>query len=213
MRVDLAEDPAVIAMAAQLQVHETHVVGMLHKAWAWADAQVSHNGHAKNVTLSWLDRYIGATGFAQAMIDAGWLVEENGLKFPNFDRHNSDSAKKRASSTERKRAERFRHANVTAMSHLKRDKSVTREEKRRIIQPPLPDWIPIDAWDGWIASRKKKPTARAVELAVAKLTEFRNDGQDPKAVLDAATLGGWTGLYAIKGGDKQPPKRKDGLAL
>jgi len=130
MRVDLAEDPAVIAMASSLQVHETHVVGMLHKVWAWADRH-AENGHAKNVTVSWLDRYIGVTGFSQAMQEAGWLLVDNGVRFPDFDRHNGESAKKRAHATERKRLERVRHKEVTTLSRKVSDKSVTREEKRR----------------------------------------------------------------------------------
>ncbi len=67
----------------------------------------------------------------------------------------------------------------------------------------LPDWIPIESWRGWIESRKKKPTKRALELAVEKLAEFRADGQDPRAVLDASTLGGWSGLFPLRATEKK----------
>ena len=105
MRVDLTDDPVVIAIADSLQIHETHVVGLLHKIWSWADKH-AENGHAKSVTLSWVDRFIGVTGFADAMVSVSWMASDDGVKFPHFDRHNGESAKKRAHATERKRAER-----------------------------------------------------------------------------------------------------------
>jgi len=148
MRVDLTDDPAVISIADALQVNETHVVGLLHKAWCWADRH-AENGHAKSVTLSWLDRHIGVTGFAQAMVSVGWLAVDDGLKFPHFDRHNGESAKKRSAATERKPLERHRHTNVTGLSRSSHNKSVTREEKRReeVKQAIPPNGGSSELWD------------------------------------------------------------------
>ena len=39
MRMDLPEDPAVIAMAASFNVEEDLIVGKLLKAWRWASQQ------------------------------------------------------------------------------------------------------------------------------------------------------------------------------
>lgn len=127
MRVDLVEDPAVIAMAFALKIDEYGVVGRLHKLWSWADKHCS-SGHAKGVTFVWIDRYIGHTGFAQSVSDEGWLVQgESGIEFPKFDRHNGKSAKTRAEAADRKRVERL----VAQESQKNCDKSATREEKRR----------------------------------------------------------------------------------
>jgi hypothetical protein len=144
MRIDLADDPAVIAMACALDIDEFGIVGRLHKLWSWADKHCS-SGHAKSVTNVWIDRYIGHAGFAQSMIDAGWLaVTDSGIEFPKFDKHNGSSAKVRAEAAERKRVERMekerlaremeedaRRAAAGQMSQENCDKSVTREEKRR----------------------------------------------------------------------------------
>src|SRR6185369_4051706 len=98
----------------------------LHKLWSWADRQ-SRDGHAMSVTEMWIDRYAGRDGFAQAMAKAGWLTIDNrGVSFPNFDRHNGKTAKNRALASDRK---------VTQRSRTERDESVTREEKRRDITP------------------------------------------------------------------------------
>jgi hypothetical protein len=127
MRIDLAEDPAVISMAEELSVHETHVVGMLHKAWSWANKHTT-DGHARSVTGNWLDTYIGVTGFSRAMENANWLDAKNGLTFPDFDNYNSNGAKQRLLTTKRKKAQRERDKGVTQPSRPERDQR--REENR-----------------------------------------------------------------------------------
>lgn len=129
MRVDLATDPAVIGIAASLDCTEFEVVGMLHHFWSWVDAQ-SRDGHAASVTKSWIDRYVQRVGFANQLEKVGWLVAENdGISIPNFERHNGQSAKKRA--VDGKRQKTHRENLSREPSRNERDKSVTREEKRR----------------------------------------------------------------------------------
>lgn len=134
MRGNLAEDPAVIDMAARLGTDEFAVVGRLHTLWAWADAQ-SRDGHATGVTASWINRKVQRDGFAEVMVAVQWLViDEAGIRFPNFERHNGESAKTRALGTNRKQNQRAK-GNVTPddgdESRSDRDRSETREEKRR----------------------------------------------------------------------------------
>jgi hypothetical protein len=138
MRIDLIDDPAVIAIAARLDLDEYAVVGRLHRLWAWANSHLL-DGHARSVTPQQVDRLISTPNFATALQEAGWLqVRSDGVAFPNFDRWNSQSAKKRILSA--KRQQKSRHGNEPKVSRSERDKSVTREEKRReeIKKPPLP---------------------------------------------------------------------------
>lgn len=69
-------------------------------------------------------------------------------------------------------------------------------EKRRAIA--LPDWLPLESWNGWIGSRKNKPTAEAKRLAIIELEKLKDLGHDPKAVLEQSTMRGWTGLFPLK---------------
>lgn len=163
MRTDLADDPAVIGMAAALGLDEAGVIGRLHRLWAWADQQTtdgvvtlsSRSCHAASVTdaqherdsgvmRAWIDKYLATQGFADAMIAVGWLDEvPGGVSFPNFDRWNSQTAKRRLLASKRqarRRADdgavvtpesRSRHARVTNLSRSERDKSATRGEERR----------------------------------------------------------------------------------
>jgi len=160
MRTDLADDPAVIQIADALGLDEFGVIGRLHRLWAWADQQTTDGvvtllsrterdkSHAPGVTdalhgrdagviFGWIDRYVGAPGFASAMLAAGWLDEADGVvRFPNFDRWNTQTAKKRLLAAKRQSRRRasdgtFRHASVTPPSRSERDTSVTRGEERR----------------------------------------------------------------------------------
>lgn len=106
MRIDLANDPSVIMMATVLGISEDEIVGKLHRLWSWADCHTS-DGFAPAITKTWTDRYVGKSGFADAMVQAGWLkYTEKGILFPGFERHNGDSAKKRAEDTLRQRLSR-----------------------------------------------------------------------------------------------------------
>lgn len=168
----LPEKPEVIAIAAKLGIHEDEVVGKLIRLWRWCDQQLS-SCHAANVTLLFIDRYIGAQGFAQAMVDAGWLmVVEDGLAIPNFDRHLSKGSKARALAKDRQR-----HTRVTKVSRAHRDKSVTREEKRRIQEPPpsssqIATPIPASAEGGGGGSGGWEEAERSLrKLGLAKASE------------------------------------------
>lgn len=123
MRLDLADDPAVIAMAAALDISEDEVVGKLHRLWAWADRHTT-DGNAPGITPKWVDRYV-CTGFATAMTAVSWIsFSESGVSFPNFDRHNGESAKRRGEAAIRQR-----------LSRENRDKGVTGLQRDNIPRP------------------------------------------------------------------------------
>jgi hypothetical protein len=67
----------------------------------------------------------------------------------------------------------------------------------------LPDWVPAEAWDGWMDMRRRKAipnTVRAMRLAVGELDKHRGQGQDPGKLLDLATMNGWRGIYPDRNG-------------
>ncbi|AGH49577.1 hypothetical protein G432_09260 [Sphingomonas sp. MM-1] len=74
--------------------------------------------------------------------------------------------------------------------------------KKSAVEPfAVPDWVPADAWNGWLEMRRqegKRPTPRALELAIEELRKLADAGHPPGAVLDQSTLRQWTGLFPIK---------------
>lgn len=120
MRKELATDPAVSQIAAQCRLHALHVTGALYVVWCWADSNTT-DGFVRGATAALVDRIAGRKGFAAAMAAAGWLFLDAtdvagavGVRFPNWERHNSSSAKARAGEAERKRVERAGGGRVSA---------------------------------------------------------------------------------------------------
>lgn len=78
--------------------------------------------------------------------------------------------------------------------------------------PELPDWIPVDAWAGFVEMRKslKAPlTWNAAKLIVAELDKFMQAGQSPRAVLEQSIMNGWRGVFAVKVGGSQGGLSRD----
>lgn len=106
IRSNIKDDPDVVVMAGRLESDEFSVVGRLHAVWAWLD-QHSEDGTNVRITSAYLDRLTACSGFADAMRAVGWLDGRDGLLvFPNFGRHNGESAKHRATETKRKSKQR-----------------------------------------------------------------------------------------------------------
>jgi hypothetical protein len=99
------DKPEIIAMSETLQIDQDAILGKLVRLWIWADQQTydgNAKGNALSVTKSFIDRCTGVIGFAEAMLSTGWLRQENcSLLFPNFDRHNGQTAKQRALTAKR----------------------------------------------------------------------------------------------------------------
>lgn len=98
----IGDKPEVFAIADTLMMEDPDaVVGKLVRVWAWFDAHTV-DGNAPSVTRLLLDRLTGVKGFTEAMIRVGWLTETaDSLQIANFDRHNGETAKKRALTAKR----------------------------------------------------------------------------------------------------------------
>jgi len=142
-----SEKPEVWAMAQSLGIDADAVVGKLLRVWAWFDTQTVE-GNAPSVTKALLDSKVCVSGFCQAMISVGWMIEDDGvICLPNFDRHNGKTAKNRALTSKRVAEHKASNAKVTQKVTQDFEKgnasSVTsalpREEKRReeAIIPPV----------------------------------------------------------------------------
>lgn len=113
MRIDLPNDPAVIAMSTRLDVDEDLVVGKLHRLWSWADGQTT-DGDVRGVSAAWVDRFTRLPGFAEALQAVGWLgINGEAVTFPSFSRHMGSGAKKRQLAQLRQLESRTRNASVT----------------------------------------------------------------------------------------------------
>src|SRR5205085_2853375 len=114
MRHNLDTDPDVIALAARLDSDVFLVIGRLWKFWTWAD-QHSEDGKIR-ASDELIDRLVSLPGFCKSLRKIGWLSGRGKtLTLPNFDRHNSQSAKTRALT-----ASRVAKSRNAASLHVKR---------------------------------------------------------------------------------------------
>jgi hypothetical protein len=127
------DKPEVWQIAETLGIDADAVVGKLVRIWVWADQQTT-DGNARSVTKALLDRISGVTGFAAAMVEAGWLQQaEGGVQFVNFERHNGETAKQRALTAKRVQKHRAAGAAETKVKRQCNAAGVTSPlpEKRR----------------------------------------------------------------------------------
>jgi len=62
----------------------------------------------------------------------------------------------------------------------------------------LPEWLAVEDWEKWVTHRKQlgKPmTPLAAEQCLSKLVAFRNEGYDPKAIIENCVALGYRGLF------------------
>jgi len=61
----------------------------------------------------------------------------------------------------------------------------------------LPSWLPVAAWDGFVAYRKRRGgwTDGAAKFSLRTLTKLHEQGHDPVALLEMAEERGWSGIF------------------
>lgn len=128
------DKPEVWQIAAGLGIDPDAVVGKLLRVWAWFDTH-SEDGNAPIVTKVTLDRHVGSAGFCDAMVRAGWMSDDGvSIGLPNFERHNGQTAKKRALTAGRvanhkRKGNAEGNGKVTAPALPKEDKSKSKDEE------------------------------------------------------------------------------------
>lgn len=128
----LNDKPEVRRMARALHLSRFDIVGRLVSVWSWADSH-SFTGSGMDISEEDIDDIADLNGFADALRQVGWLKgRAASLEFPNFGRHNGQSAKRRAMESERKRLERMGcDDNADKRPHRKRTKCGQNADQRR----------------------------------------------------------------------------------
>lgn len=126
-----ATKPEVFRIARIVGIDPDAVVGKLLRLWAWFDTN-SVDGVVDGVVDADVDSMCHCDGFVRALVTVGWLeVDMVGEKIslPNFDRHNGETAKKRALKNRRQANWRDSvDANVDTQASTN---ASTREEKNK----------------------------------------------------------------------------------
>lgn len=216
----LQDKPEVFRMSIELGLDRFSVAARLMVVWAWADDNVpadavNAEGDA-SVAIGaqqklLVDAVSGVPGFADSMSAVAWLLQRNGsLVFPNFSRHNGQTAKQRALSSERMQRSRDKAQQVL---RPERNERATREEKNRE-EKKLPSEVntplPPQGGDGQMGAKKFDPRsveipeplagqafAEAWELFCRHRTEKRKPMTATSTKLQLRQLAEWGAVRAI----------------
>ena len=91
---------------------------------------------------------------------------------------------------------------LTQTKPIRVDKRREEEKTETQAQAPLPEWLPLEAWNGYVEMRKrirKHMTPRAQMLVLASLDKMRARGVDVSQALDNSTRNSWVDVYEPKG--------------
>ena len=126
---DLPQKWQVLTLRRALKCRSVdEVIGKLYRLWCHFENQ-SKSGHIKGLIPDDIDAICGKKGFADAVVDVGWLAfDDGGAKIPAYDEYMGAASKKRDAESERQRQHRDRHANDT---HDRRDAGVTDRQTGR----------------------------------------------------------------------------------
>uniref|UniRef100_A0A6M3L5Y7 Uncharacterized protein n=1 Tax=viral metagenome TaxID=1070528 RepID=A0A6M3L5Y7_9ZZZZ len=221
------DKPEVFAIAEHLGIDPDAVLGKLIRIWVWADQQ-TYSGNAATVTLALLDRVAGVNGFGKSLLEAGWLRQQKrGLVFPNFDRHNGQSAKQRGLTARRVAKTRAKKANdpivTSALAREEKRREEKKEKKEKKEAPPkaavsvafdplkteLPPQLDTpcfrSVWSEWARHRieiKAKLTPTSVKQQLAEFAEWGE--RRAIAAIRHTIKKGWRGIREPDGSDGKP---------
>jgi len=199
---NLSTKEEVVRMATLLGIDRWSVVGRCEDIWSWADEHTT-DGNALGVTSAFLDELVYCPGFSKAMIEVGWLAEnDGGVHIPKFDRHNGNSGKKRALTAERvrKHREQGNAPSVTDSVSVSVSASVSDSSV------PLPEELNTDAfksaWSEYEQYRRERKMAKLKPRSVAsKYKELAEYGHDEAiAAIERTIANGWAGIFPAQQG-------------
>lgn len=140
IEVSTPDKPEICAMAKKLRLDVDSVVGKLVRLWSWAElSNVDPND--LNVTKEFIDRVCGRKGFAEALIQVGWLQEDGEtLSFPKFSHHNGNASKVRGLTARRVELHRHRKgkSNKLGVTRKRREPDLSNAVDNVIIEPDAP---------------------------------------------------------------------------
>jgi hypothetical protein len=219
MRNDLWDDPRITRLANLLNeanlrdasvtvplrlslgnATPAFVIGLCYRLWSVAD-QYTTDGRFDGLTLEDIDNKVGFVGFAQSMVEIGWLHQDaQGVGITRFSDHNGQSAKSRAQAADRMRALRIRDSSSVTTASPEKDKS----KRKRKTSPPTPQHKAAAEVLIKIGVQKYKPfvNIRVEEI----LAHWDNLRLQPNIKSISGAL-----VDRLKNGDSPSPLRGEGI--
>lgn len=190
------------------------------KLWAYVGKHHPETGRLDGYTGKEIESICGWPGEPGKLIETMMLPQinlleqhENFFQVHDWIEHSGHLAvfKKRAKTAAKKRWARYASSIAKREAKQSSSRGMVRyskegKEDRKEGGPGegnlLPDWLDRETWENFVEYRKKihaPLSEKGQKLGIAKLTALRNDGEDPKAVIEQTIFSGkWTGLFPVK---------------
>ena len=212
MRTSLLTHPKVVRMSSAFGADRIKTVGGIYAVWCLFDMH-SEDGQLEGYTAEALDGLVGLTGISAAMASVGWLeITERGIKTPEFDTHNGQSAKRRATDSERKRNDRKTSATDADKNRTDCGPEKRREEKKReeIVNKEIqaPEGVSDQVWQDFKKSRKTMRAAITQSAIDGIKREADKAGWSLEDALRECCARGWRGFKAEWVADKETPAKQ-----
>jgi hypothetical protein len=221
-----------------LQVPQYAAVGILESVWHLTarEATQGNIGRLSDEDIAaWLDWQREPAELIDALVTAGWLdrCPEHRLVVHDWAEHADDATKKAMARQREKTANDGGNVATCHDSSEQITPAIAKPVPMPVPMPEpkpvaarrtyprsattdvfvLPTWVDPDAWAGFEEMRNRlgKPmTSRARQLVLEKLTELRDRGNAPTAVLNQSILNGWQGVFELKGAGSEGKQRAVG---
>lgn len=127
----LHSKPEVFSISRRLGISANEAVGLLVKFWCWCDEN-SVDGCVDHLQSTDVDQIVGFSEFGNALLSVKWITfdsKKTGFSVSNFDRHNGETAKKRA--LKNNAQAKWRKGSKESVDSSRSTNVSTREEKIR----------------------------------------------------------------------------------
>lgn len=228
MRGNLWDDPRIARLCDLTDQGEASIIGALYWLWASAD-QHTEDGFMAGLSCRQIDRKTGVQGFSDALIAVGWIKEEKeGISVVNFDEHNGQSAKRRATEAKRKAGSRKASASNAdkkgtqsgSDAELEKEEEKRREEKEKNKDKPKTKLSPRDLVDRFGISQQmahqfaqirkdKKLTMTPIAMDALE-REFTKAGMTNQQGIAMCCENSWGGYKASWGRENNTGNQNNG---
>ena len=161
----------IIRLARLLSMKHDEALGAVVRFWVWADSNTV-DGVVDGVSPTDVDAVLSCPGLCRGLESVGWLVID-GVKeritIPKFERHNGESAKKRALSNERQA--RWRAGLVDAEAPTREEKRREEKKKKNNTVRHTPDVLQLLQFLNEKTGRNYQPVRANIELILARLKD------------------------------------------
>lgn len=114
MRKSLPTNLRLVRLARLIGEPKYTALGLVNLFWSWVD-EAAEDGLLPGYTAEDVDSELGFEGFAQAMIEVGWLEQRKEALFvPEFDKYLGKVHRKRAADAARQRKYRSKKPKTSA---------------------------------------------------------------------------------------------------